>query len=332
MTTPQSPTPARSRSRRACAARSAARCSSYVRAPRTLQQRLGLDRPRRAAPRAAQPPGRDGAVEFVGGHDEVGEPGPLGLLGVHEAAGGADLQRAGVADEPHQRVRTGQVGDETEAGLAHGELHVVARTTRRSQASASWKPAPMACPCTAAMVTRSVRRHQVKASWNSAMVASSSSSEPRARSRNDGSPSKPSGVNACRSRPGGEGLALAAQHDDPDIARQHAAPLRANARHRAGDWALRLAGLVECHRGDRAVDGEPYAVLVEHRVDAKSWGPPVGAVTAVEISDCTVTTRSTGDRPGGHRRNRWPSPAVRPRRPSCLASLRRDRAASLRTR
>ena len=31
---------------------------------------------------------------------------------------------------------------------------------------ASWKPAPMACPCTAAMDTTSLRRHQVKPSWN----------------------------------------------------------------------------------------------------------------------------------------------------------------------
>ncbi len=52
----------------------------------------------------------------------------------------------------------------------------------------------MAWPCTAAMDTMSFRLHQVKPSWYSAMVASSSASPPRARSMNDGSPSKPSGV------------------------------------------------------------------------------------------------------------------------------------------
>ncbi len=38
-------------------------------------------------------------------------------------------------------------------------------TTRRSQLSASWKPAPMAWPCTAAMLTNLGSRSQVKPCW-----------------------------------------------------------------------------------------------------------------------------------------------------------------------
>lgn len=93
-------------------------------------------------------------------------------------------------------------------------------TTRRSQPSASWNPAPMACPWTAAIDTTSLRRHQVKADWYAAMTASKSVSERRARSGKEGSPSKPSGVNACRSRPAEKDFPLAAQHDDPHAAWQ----------------------------------------------------------------------------------------------------------------
>src|SRR2546423_5149057 len=45
---------------------------------------------------------------------------------------------------------------------------------RRSQASANWNPAPIACPCTAATLTRSGRRSHAKPSWNPATRASAS--------------------------------------------------------------------------------------------------------------------------------------------------------------
>src|SRR5689334_16675680 len=74
------------------------------------------------------------------------------------------------------------------------------------------------------------------------MVASSSASEPRARSRNDGSPSKPSGVKACRSRPA-EKETPSPRSTTTRTCPGSSRPASLSARHRAGDWALRRAAL-----------------------------------------------------------------------------------------
>ena len=107
-----SPARPRSRSRRVCASRSARCCSAWVRPAGAGEQRLDLDhrvagrRPAAAAVRSrprrpARPAARQG-----------GQPDPVGLGGVHPAAGGADLQRAGVADQLDQALGAGQVGDQ----------------------------------------------------------------------------------------------------------------------------------------------------------------------------------------------------------------------------
>ncbi len=131
-------------------------------------------------------------VELVGGDHEVGEAGALGLLAWTKRPV-AQISSARAYPTRCTRgwvpVRSG-----TSPRLVSRMANCTSSATiRRSQARASWKPAPMAWPWTVAIDTRSLRRHQVNASWYSAMVASSSASGPRAMSRNDGSPSKPSG-------------------------------------------------------------------------------------------------------------------------------------------
>ena len=83
--------------------------------------------------------------------------------------------------------------------------------------------------------------------------------------------------------PGGEGLALAAQHDDPHAARQRP-PGLGQRPPQGGALRVALGRVGQRHRGDRVVDGEPYAVLVEHGSEVlvgRSHGaPPMGAVIA----------------------------------------------------
>ena len=75
------------------------------------------------------------------------------------------------------------------------------------------------------MVTRSLRRHQVNASWYSAMVGVELLVG-AAREVEEGRLALEAlGRERLPVEPGGEGLALAAQHHDPDGARQRPARL-----------------------------------------------------------------------------------------------------------
>ncbi|CAM5621615.1 hypothetical protein SMICM304S_10019 [Streptomyces microflavus] len=235
--------PARSRSLRPWAARSAVRCSSYVRARRAAPAVPWSPRRRRGGRRSARRPGR-------------GPPRPAGRRGPRGWQGRCARPPRRATNRPVAQISSARayptrltrgwvpVRSGTRPRLVSRMANCTSSATiRRSQARASWKPAPMAWPWTVAIDTRSLRRHQVNASWYSAMVASSSASGPRAMSRKDGSPSNPSGVNACRSRPAEKDLPSprsTTTRTSPGSTR----PASVNARHRAGDWALRLAGLV----------------------------------------------------------------------------------------
>ena len=90
-------------------------------------------------------------------HDDASaSPSAQRLRRADPAAGQADLQRPRVADErrPAAWSRRGRAPGRG-CGSRHRRTGRRRRATRRSQASASWKPAPIACPCTAATETRS---------------------------------------------------------------------------------------------------------------------------------------------------------------------------------
>jgi hypothetical protein len=74
-------------------------------------------------------------------------------------------------------------------------------TMRRSQASASWKPAPIAWPCTAATVSRVGSRSHENPAWKAAIVVSASSSGIWARLAMPGCPSTSVAVKNLRSSP-----------------------------------------------------------------------------------------------------------------------------------
>ena len=114
-------------------------------------------------------------------------------------------------------------------------------TTRRSQASASWKPAPTAWPCTAAMLTTSARRATRRTPAGSRRsVASSGGVVQRGEPDQSRLAVDAPGVNIAPVDAGGERRALAAQHDDPDVGRQRAAPTAASAPPGRGVCALRV--------------------------------------------------------------------------------------------
>ena len=156
------------------------------------------------------------------------------------------------------------------------------RTTRRSQARASWKPAPMAWPWTAATDTTSLRRHQVKRLLVLGDGRRRVRRRRRARDRGTTArPSNPSGVNACRSSP--------AEKDLPSARSTTTRTLPGSSRPglgqrppQGGRLRVALGRVGQRHRGDGVVDGEPYAVLVEQ---GRSWSgvamraPPVSAVS-----------------------------------------------------
>ena len=120
-------------------------------------------------------------------------------------------------------------------------------STRRSQARASWKPAPMAWPRTAAMLIRSGRRSQAKACWKVAMTSAASAGSRRA-SCGMRSPWPPrrlwlSGVSltALRSRPDEKARPsprTIATRMSPDRSR----PICRSSSHMAGVCALRTWG------------------------------------------------------------------------------------------
>src|SRR5204863_8496650 len=64
-------------------------------------------------------------VQGRAGYQPVGQADADRLLGADPPAGDADVQGVGVADQVHQPLGAGQVGDQAEAGLGHGELRVV---------------------------------------------------------------------------------------------------------------------------------------------------------------------------------------------------------------
>ncbi|ESU47126.1 hypothetical protein P376_4891 [Streptomyces sp. HCCB10043] len=71
----------------------------------------------------------------------------------------------------------------------------------------------------------------------------------------------------------GEGLALAAEHHDPHRAGQRPSGLGQRPP-QSGRLSVALGRVGERHRGDGIVDGEPYAVLVEHSVERGHGAPP----------------------------------------------------------
>src|SRR5690606_6130800 len=220
---------------------------------------------------------------------------------------------AGVADEANQGVGAGQVGHQSEARLAHGELHVVgddAQVTGEGELEAGAD----------GVALHGGDGHQVAAPppgerllvlgddrVERGLVAACHVDERRFALDALGREHLPV-------EPRGEGLALAPQHHDPDGARQQPARLGQRAP-QGGAHGAALCAVGQRHRGDRVVHGEPYAVLVEYRAEVlggRSHGaPPMGAVvsravrrdgsrTAARLSDCTVTTRPVS-RPTG-----WP--------------------------
>ena len=134
---------ASSRKRRTCASRSAPLLLE-VAVRRALQQRLG--RGHRPVDRGGQRGDqvRHRRVELVG-RDRRPWPGRCRTASsapTHRAVAQISSAR-GVADELDQRLCSGQVRDQAERRLRM-ENFASSATTRRSQASASWKPAPTA--------------------------------------------------------------------------------------------------------------------------------------------------------------------------------------------
>ena len=119
------PPSTRSRSRPAWAARSAARCSSYVRplAPRSSAL-VARTAPAGDASRAAAR-SRVAASSSSTGTTMVASPIAAASAAPHPATGGADLEGAGVAHQVDQRLGAAEVGDQPEGRLLHRQLGVV---------------------------------------------------------------------------------------------------------------------------------------------------------------------------------------------------------------
>ena len=169
----------------------------------------------------------------AGGHDDCRQP---------------DLQRLGRADPPgrwHRSPGPGRSQRSRPAALfPSGRAPARARppscrswassaTTRRSQASASWKPAPIAWPWTTAIETKRGSRSQVKPALEPSMALETSSSGcPAAPTTDSAVAGRPGGSSIARSRPGGEALARAPDDDHPDVVGDLVADVRQRAPHR----------------------------------------------------------------------------------------------------
>ncbi len=138
--------PASSRNRRTWACRSRSRCSSRSRPPARLQQGLGLaDRPRRVRERRPRP----GLPWWRPAPRPARPPSPGRARGPRRP-GRTGRWRRSPAPVSSQQARPAVLfpsgrGPSPRAG-SFMQKRASSATTLRSQASASWKPAPMAWP------------------------------------------------------------------------------------------------------------------------------------------------------------------------------------------
>ena len=134
--------PASSRNRRTWASRSSRRCSSSGRrVDGAQQQRLGLaDRAGQRWRSAPRPGRRTVSSSSAARHDDRGQPEPHAPRRRRPRARSRRSPAPGRSRPLDQRLCSRQVGHQAELGLAHRELARRRRRTRRSQASASWKP------------------------------------------------------------------------------------------------------------------------------------------------------------------------------------------------
>ncbi len=114
-------------------------------------------------------------------------------------------------------------------------------STRRSQERASWKPAPMAYPCTTATDTNRGSRSQVKPRWNSSIAAEASSSGRATSPATVSAPSAAAGSSIARSSPA-ENDAPLPRSTTTRTSSGISAPSRARVRHISGVCALRTSG------------------------------------------------------------------------------------------
>ncbi len=158
---------------------------------------------------------------------------------------------------------------------------------RRSQASASWNPAPIACPCTAAIDTMPGSRSQRNPSWHAAIHVSNSGS---AALGAEPSPGTPSAENIRRSIPA-ENDGPAPRTTTTRTRGGRSEPIAASPRHTAGVIALRRSGLL-------SVTVATASVTSKRSPLASSW---VGLMvtTCSQRYPRAVTARAEPTRPGG---------------------------------
>ena len=143
---------ARSRSRPACAARSAARCSSYVAAAGAAAAAPWSRAPPPAARRAARPRGRGRrrrarprVRRARRARSRRPPPRPPSARWRRSPAPGSSRPASTSGLVPPRSGTSPRLVSRIDSCASSA-------STRRSQASASWKPAPTAWPCTAAML------------------------------------------------------------------------------------------------------------------------------------------------------------------------------------
>ena len=247
---------ARARKRRTCASRSSRRCSSRSRSAAPCSSALvSGTTPGIGAISAAASVGH-GGVQLGGRDGRGGQADRDGLVGRHDAGGGADLQRPGVADVLDQRLGAGEVGDQAERRLLHGELRVVGDHAEVAgqgelEAGADGVAAHLgdrdesrvAQPREAALELLDPRRGVLVAEReqaDDALLAGRRRVEHRAV------------------EPGGEGLPLPRHDDDPDVVRQGPADLAERQPH-GGRLCVADVGPVQRHRRHRPLDLEAEA-------------------------------------------------------------------------
>lgn len=155
----------------------------------------------------------------------------------------------------------GEVGDQAQAGLAHGELHVVgddAQVTGEGQLEARPDGMPL----------HGGDGHDVTAPPPGEALLELSDGGVEFGVTTAGEVDErrlaldPLGREHLPVEPGGEGHAFATQHHDPDGARHQ--PARLGERPpQSGALGVAFGRVGQRHRGEGVLDGEPYAVLVE---------------------------------------------------------------------
>ncbi len=227
----------------------------------------------------------DGGVEVGGGDDDVRQPDRLGLGGAHGAAGQADLHGPRVADQLDEVARAGQVGHQAERGLGQPQLRRRRSSTRRSQASASCAPAPIACPCTAATETMPGSGATGSRPGSPRIRSCASSAEqPAEVAQTAGHAGL--GAEQAAVQPGGERAPRAAEHDHADVVVERGPD---GGERRPGGRRLRveLVGAVEGDGEDGAVPARADPAVRFRGCDAEAMRSrlltiPVGPTAAAQ--------------------------------------------------